>query len=433
MAENDAMEGKKLELHMFEQKILEAIEIARKQKQDTAVIENGLMPFEISIERETDKKIKIHAFGEKILTLEEGKNFTYNIGGLKNIEEKLEENSEFDYEKFGLPDIEYLQELEEKKKQDLKREESQKDEKDLSEDKKEKEDEKPEKDEKSEDETKKQIAKRHNANPNQIIHVSMDKRITDNDNFPLLANWAKKYDDIYISPGKDEYSWETIGINKDGKEELINNRQQEGKNPNVTIKRVDGNEITEVRPVAMYEIDNKTSYAIIRDSVGKTQMLYCRQEAGNGKSYWGIAVPEADSKNVHEKSAESREFIDYKNNSSYDLSKKADEFEKGTDLEERGIPSKKGKGVQVEEIEGTREQNRLLRKEDIIEDLLKRDGIMDIATAMPGFYENKAEKILKLMESDDKISYDEAVEKIEESNRDKGGRTPDEKSNKREY
>ena len=141
MAENDSMEGKKLELHMFEQKILEAIEIAEKQKEDTAVINNGQIQFEIQIEKE-DKKIKIHAFGEEVLTLEEG-NFSYNIEGLKNIQEKLEENPEFDYSKFGLPDIEYLEELE-KQKQENEKEDKQKDEKDLSKDEKEKEKDEPE-------------------------------------------------------------------------------------------------------------------------------------------------------------------------------------------------------------------------------------------------------------------------------------------------
>ncbi len=427
MAENDAMEGKKLELHMFEQKVLEAIQIAEKQKQDTGVINNGQMQFEIQIEKE-GKKVKIHAFGEPILTLEEGE-FNYNIEGLKNIQEKLADDPDFDYSQFGLPDIEYLEELEKQK------EEQQKDEKDLSDDIEEKEEEEPEQEEKTKDEAKEEMAKRHRVSSNQVVHVSMDRRITDNDHFPGLAKWAEKYDDIYVLPGKDEYSWETVGINKDGEEETINNRQVEGKNPDVTIKRVDGEEITEVRPIAMYEIDDKQSYAVIRDSAGKTQMLYCRQEEGDGKAYWGIGVPEADGKNVLEKPVEGREFMDHRNTSNYDLSKKADSLERATDLEERGIPSKRGKGVQVEEIEGTPAQNRQMRKEDIIEDLLKRDGIIDRAKAMPGFYENKAEKVLRLMETDDKITYEQAVERIEKTGRQQGGRenNPDDRPGRRQH
>ena len=425
MAENEGMDGKEIELHMFEQKVIEALEIAEKEEQDKSVISNGIMSFEIEIQK-VDNKLEIHAFGEKILTLEKGE-FNYNIEGLKNIQEKLEKNSDYNYKQFGLPDIEYLEELEKQKAEE--KDEPQKDEKDLSEDMEEKEEEKEEPEqEKTEDEAKGEFARRHNVSRNQVIHISMNRKITEHDKLKNLAEWAKGYDDIYVLPGKDEYSWETIGINKNGEEEIIENRQQKGRNPDVTIKRVDGEEITEVRPIAMYEIDSRQSYAVVRDSAGKTEMLYCRQQEGDGKAYWGIEVPEAEGKNVLQKSPEERDFMDSRNNSSHDLSGKADELEKGVSLEKRGIPSKKGKGVQVEEIEGTATQNRMMRKEDIIDDLLKRDGIIDRAKAMPGLYEHKAEKVLRLMESDKDITYEQAVERAENSGREQGGRTPGGKS-----
>ncbi len=421
MAENDAMEGKKLELQMFEEKILEAIEIAEKQKLDSAVIKVGDLPFEIKIEK-VGKNIKIHAFGEEILTLEEGNKFTYNKEGLKNIQEKLEKDSEFDYRKLGLPNIEYIEYLEKlgKKKEEEPKENPQKDEEDLSKDKEEKEEEKEEENEekeKTEDEEKEKIAKKHNVKSDQVIHVSMDRRITANDNFQGLAKWAEKYNDVYVIPGKDEFSWDTIGINKDGEEEIVNNKETQGKNPDVTIKRVDGKEITEIRPIAMYQIDNKQSYAIIRDEAGKSELLWCRKEEGNEKAFWGIGVPEADTKNIHEKPVEGREIMDSRHNSSYDLAKKAGEVKYGWSLEKRGIPSKEGKGVQVEEVEGTAKQNRQLRKEDIIEDLLKRDGIVDRAKAMPGLYEYWAEEILSFMENYSNITYEQAVERVKKSGR----------------
>ncbi len=440
MEENEGMEGKEISLNEKIKKEVESV----KQKEmngEENVISNpitiGGINIQLDIKKdEKDNSYKIHILGVHILTLDENNELSFEQGWENELREKIK-NSEDRINSEAL--INELKEMElqlEKEKEDKTNEnqinEEEKDEEDLSEDMEEKDEEENGDKEISEDETKKQIAKVHNVNPNQVIHVSMDRRITDNDNFPTLAKWAKNYKDVYILPGKDEYSWETIGINKDGKEEVVESKQREGKNPNVTIKRVDGKEITEVRPIAMYEIDSKTSYAIIRDSAGKTQMLYCRQEAGDGKAYWGIAVPEAEGKNIRERSVESREFIDSKNNSSYDLSKKADELEIGTDLEKRGIPSRGGKGVQVEEIEGTPEQNRLLRKEDIIEDLLARDGIIDRAKAMPGFYENKAEKVLTLMETDDKISYEEAVGRIEKSGREPGGNTPDQNRRKRE-
>lgn len=422
MAENEAMEGKDLALkekQEFEEQILQAIENLKTGETTTSI--EGI---EItSYGEQYTVKLKGITFG----IIDNEGNFTYNKENFKQIKKDLEEEG-ITLEELGLPDIEeWIDE------QENEREEQEKDEKDLSDDMDEKEEQEPEEEEKGEDDEKEEMARKHKVNPNQVVHIAMDRRITDNDFFPGIAKWAKDYKDVYILPGKDEYSWETVGVNKDGEEEIINNRQQEGKNPDVTIKMVDGKEITKVKPVAIYEIDNKQSYAVIRDSVGKTQMVYCRQEEGRGKEYWGIGVPEADGKNVYEKSLEGREFMDSRNNSSYDLSKKADSLETAADLEERGIPSKGGEGVQVEEIEGTSAQNRQMRKEDIIEDLLKRDGIVDRAKAMPGFYENKAENVLRLMEDNDKITYEEAVERIERGNRDQGGRTPDEGPRKREH
>lgn len=426
MDENDSLEGKKIELHMFEEKIREALQIAEINKQDKAFVENGQMQFEIEIKNIDKKATEIYAFGEKILTLESDGKFKYDINGLKNIEAKLEK-SEFEYKQFGLPDIEYLENLEKQ------REEEQKDEKDLSEDMAEEDDNEKENTDKTKDniEQKEEIAKKYNVKSNQVINVCMNKSITRNERFPDLAKWAKEYKQVYILPGKDEYTWQTIGVDKEGKEQQINTTQQKGKNPDVTIKLLDDEKIKEIKPTAMYEIDSDTSYAIIRDEAGKTSMIYCRQEEGKGKEYWGIKIPEEESKNVYHEPTDAREFMDDRNNSTHDLNKKASELEKGNSLEERGIPSKKGKGVQVQEIAGSEQQNRSLRKEDIIDDLLKRDGIIDRAKAMPGFYENKAEKILTLMESDDKITYEEAIKKVEETHRESGGRTPDQKLTKR--
>lgn len=436
MEENDAMEEKDLALNEV---IKEAFEMKKESDQKgentfvNPVLQIGETAFEIDIKKDNkDNLYKMHILGVHILTLDENNELQFEQGWEDALSIRIKECSGMVSEKDGKDLIENLKQVD--KELQKEREEEQKDEKDLSDDMEEKDEkeEEPEED-KTEDESKEEIARKHNVKSNQVIHVSMDRRITDNDRFQGLAKWAREYDDIYVLPGKDEYSWDTIGINKDGEEEVINNRQQEGKNPDVTIKRVDGNEITEVRPIAMYEIDSKQSYAVIRDSSGKTQMLYCRQEEGDGKAFWGIGVPEADTKNVREKSVEGREFMDSRNNSSYDLAKKGDELEKGADLEERGIPSKEGKGVQTEEIEGTARQNRQLRKEDIIEDLLKRDGIIDRAKAMPGFYENKAEKVLTLMETDDKITYEDAVKRVEDSGRAAEGNTPDQGPRRREH
>ena len=181
----------------------------------------------------------------------------------------------------------------------------------------------------------------------------------------------------------------------------------------------------------MYEIDSQTAIAIVKDEHGQPETIYCRQQEGNEKEYWGSIIPEASGKNVEQESPEVRGFMDYRNNSGLDLNKKADELSRQAELEARGLPSKQ-EGVQVEEIEGSSEQNRELNIEDIAEDLMERDGIVDRATVPPGFYEHKAEKVLALMEGNKNLTYEQAVAQIEnEGQREDGGITPGEKNNRR--
>lgn len=233
MAENDSLEGKSLELHMFEQKILEAIEIAKKQKQDTGIIENGQMTFEIRIEK-IDKKIKIHAFGEEILTLEEGDKFTYNIDGLKNIQEKLEEDSEFDYSQFGLPDIEYLEEQE---KQEEEKQEEQRDEKDLSEDLEEKKEDSKEEPKKGEEDKKK------NNDNAKWQEMDLDREFSNSD---TLRVWIK--DVLGVAPDKvyrkqtGPHDFEYVAEINGKYEPLELSTDQEGKNTmqQVYIVKEDG-------------------------------------------------------------------------------------------------------------------------------------------------------------------------------------------------
>ena len=46
---------------------------------------------------------------------------------------------------------------------------------------------------------------------------------------------------------------------------------------------------------------------------------------------------------------------------------------------------------------------------------MRRDGIVDKLTVPPGFYENKADKVLALLEQNKDMQYEEAIEKVENS------------------
>lgn len=406
----------------FEEQILEAIKNLKTG--ETTISEEGIEVANYG--GQATIKLKGITFG----IIDKEGNFTYNKENFAQIKKALEEEG-LTLEELGLPDIEQWIDEEEKQKQDEQKgeevkEENEKDEKDLSEEKSEEEK------EKTIDEEKEQISKRYGVSPNQVVHISLNersKRVTDKDTMAGLTKWGEKYNDIYTLPGEDEYSWTTIGVDKDGNEEEIEMRQLEGKNPNVTIKIQDenssNNEIEEVRPLAMYKIDSHSSYAIIRDSSGKTQALYCRREEGRGKEYWGRVIPEAQGKNVKEASVESRESISPEYYSADDLAERGKAYEKARSLEERGFPSKEGKGVQMEEVQGTQEQNRQLTKEAIINDLADR---AIAASSMPinkkAYMEihgeelnRKAEEIIKLGEEDKDLTYEEAIDRAEEQSR----------------
>lgn len=449
MAENEGMEGKDFakeeQIKAKFEEILTQIINEMEHDEATVTLEGEAADININIKREKEV-YKVSLFGESIATIDENKQFSYDINGLENVKQKLEDkkNPVAKYEDLGLPDIEYLKELEkDKQKEDDEQEkENSDDEKDENE---KDEEEKPDlEDDKEED--REEIAEEYNINSKDVIHIKRDEgeKVTEHDTFANEANFDKKYEDVYMIRGKDAYSWKAIGKDKDGKKEEIENEQNKqtgGKNPDITIKKLSGEKIEEIKPLAVYKIDSQTAYAITRNEHGQSELIYCRQQAGDEKNYWGIKVPEAERKNTIQESADAREFLDRRNNSSQDLSDKAKAFERADDLDKRGVPSKE-KGVQTYEIEGNERQNREVTKEEIKEDLYERLGIKEkMKGAMPGYLDyiekqidKKAERIMQILEESDKITYEEAVAKAEKEfgEREQGGRTPDQGPRKRD-
>lgn len=446
MAENEGMEGKNFakeeQVKAKFEEIL--IQIINEMEHDEATVTIEGTNININVKKE--KKIhQISLCGKQIATVDENNEFLYDIEKLEDVKKLLENGKRpvAKYEDLGLPDIEYLKELEkEKQKEDGEQEKENPDDEEKDENEKD-EEEKPDLEDDKED--REEIAEEYNVSSKDVIHIKRDDpdKVTEHENFASAAKFDKKYKDIYMIRGKDPYSWKTIGKDKDGKKEEIKNeqnRQIDGKNPDITIKKVSGEKIEEIKPLAVYKIDSLTAYAVTRDEHGQTELVYCRQEAGDKKNYWGIKVPEAERKNTIQESADAREFLDRRNNSSQDLADKAEAFEKADDLDKRGVPSKE-KGVQTYEIEGNERQNREVAKEEIKEDLYERLGIKEkMKGAMPGYLDyiekkldQKAERIMQLLEDDDSITYEEAVSRVEKEfgEKEPGGKTPDEGTRKR--
>ncbi len=433
MAENESMEGKDLateEKKEFKEQILEQIENLKNG-------ESKMIVGEMEATKIGDQAI-LKVRGKSIAIVRE-KQIEYNLANFEALKKELEEEGKT-LDDLGLPDlqeeIDKIQKQNSEKVEEQQTQEKQKEQEDEGENiEEEKDDEKPELEkDKDKDEQKEEIAKQYNVDAKDVIHISKDEKITENERFQGLVKWAGDRDDVYVIPGEDPYTYKFIG-DKDGELEEIEagkNKAIGGKSPDVTVKRVDGEKITEVRPLAMYEVDSQTSIAIVKNEYGEPEALYCRQEGGNGKAYWGSVIPEASGKNVLQQSPETRDFMDHKYNSDLDLEEKTFALTRQEDLEKRGVPSK-AEGVQVNEIDKSHEQNRELNVEEIAEDLMTRDGIVDRLTVPPGFYENKAEKVLKLMEENKSITYEQALEQIEtKGQREAGGRTPGEPRDKRE-
>ncbi|MBO5413043.1 MAG: hypothetical protein J6A29_01835 [Clostridia bacterium] len=431
MAENEGMEGKDLaaeEKKEFKEKVLEQVQ--KLKNSETKMVVGELEATKIG-----DQAIlKVRG---KSIAIVRGETIEYNLENFEELRKELAEEGQT-LDDLGLPDLqEEIDKIQKQNSEQQEEKDKEEDEQTQGEgndeelDEEEKDDEKP--DLEDNDPIKEEIAKKYNVKVRDVVHFANDERVTEHERFQGLAAWSREYDDVYAIQGKDPYSYKFIGI-RDGEQEEIeagNNTVIGGKNPDITIKRIDGEKITEIKPLAMYEIDSNSAIAMVKNEYGEPEALYCRQEGGDEKTYWGSVIPEASGKNVLQQSPETRDFIDHKYNSGLDLADKADALTRQRTLEERGWPSK-APGVQINEIDKSDKQNREVNIEDAVEDLMKKDGIVDRLTVQPGYYENKAAKVLKLMEENETITYEQAVEQVEnQGQREAGGRTPGQPRDKR--
>lgn len=397
-----------------------------KELNNRPVESNG---YKVSFEPETKRYKIVFSNTEIVLAQENKEGFSIDpesIDLYNQLAEQAENQGIATLERpVGLVESEnlrkYLEKEQEKQGKKEQEENEQVSEEEGEENEEEKDDEKPELE--TDEEKKSDVAKKYNVSSGQTIHIDLkNRKLTKNERLNDLVGLFNEYDDVYVVQGKDEFSYKMVGRKKgekDYSEIETQENQVYGKNPNVKIKRIDGEQIEEITPLYANKINNDSMIAYTRDKYGKLAMLYCKREAGK-EEYWGTIVPEADTKNVKQGDIEERELLDSRYNSKHDLSKKAEELEKAQDLEARGAPSKEP-GIQVYEL-GNREA--ILKA--YIEDLKSRDGIVDELTRPSGFYEYKAEKILSRLEqayeAGTDLSYEEALEEVEnEGQREQGG------------
>ena len=399
----------------------EYVNLAKIEKDGTFSLNEEIL----ESEEYTDEEKKMLGDMLNLLGFEQGENDLSKIQEqLKEIEAKTREEIEQELDKDRQKDDEIKDDNEEEQEKE-EDENDDKQEKDINDDKQ-----------------KEEIAKKYNVNSKDVVHLNTGyKKLTEDRTLSGLAKWAKGKKDVYVVADKKGKIQAVLERKGNEFEEVEHNMQQiHGNVPSVEIHLINNNKIETVKPLKIYEIDSNQAFATIRNSWGELETIYCRKQEGR-EEYFGEKVPEMSGKNVKQQNFDERSFMDTKNNSGIDLARKADELNIAKDHDDRGIPSKE-KGVQVEEINGNNEQNRIKEKENIEEDLYKRLGIDEKmkANLMPGqlkYLEEKisdqAEKIQELMQDDLDITYEQAVEKIEqqEKTREEGGITPGENNKRR--
>lgn len=318
---------------------------------------------------------------------------------------------------------EQLKDIEAKTKEEFEQERKDKQKEDSikDDDKKQDDEEKDDEQEEIDDAEKQEIAKTFNVDPKDVVHLdTSSEKITADENFSELVKWAEGRSNVCVVANKLGSIEKVVEKTDNGYEEVEHNMQQiHGDYPNIDIHLVGDDKINKIVPLKIYQIDSKTAFATIRNEWGELETIYCRKQEGEEK-YWGSKVPEFSGKNVRQMEYDQRELMSSKYHSSMDLVDKAEEFEKAKELDNRGVPSGE-EGIQVDEIHGNSTQNYEKRKEYIKEDLYKRKGIAEkMKGAMPGYanymdkkIDEQADKILKLMEENKDMEYEQAVEQTD--------------------
>ena len=438
MAENEGMEGKDF---AKEEKIKEQFEKVIMQKINEMENDEAKVTLEgeaanININVKKEKEVyNISLLGENIATIDENKQFSYDINGLENVKQKLEDkkNPVAKYEDLGLPDIEYLKELEkDKQKEDdeqekeeykkkhpelEKKDENEKDEKekpDLEDDNKE--------EEKHEDEGQ-QLQKK-----SDWVKLDLNAEVVKGKTLRELLRCDEE--EAYVAPGKGQYDYSIVAGNKEKGYKLLDSLERtEGRAPTqkvMSIENNDSKDVNEKVPLAMFKCknSNREGFTIskIGGGIGQVRVEYYRKAYSD--LYMSSAVPQQTAdRGIDKPSKETKELMSTKYYSITDLSEKMETYKEITEeVNKQNLPddvNPASDGIQIEELD--RETFRQKLVDQIVEEERAPgaqapnydDWLRDKATKM-------ADKIL-----DDNKDYEEAKEEVF-GVKEPGGKTPDE-------
>lgn len=439
MAENEANEkekdfAKEEQVKAKFEKILTQIINEMEHDEAKVTLEGEAADININVKKEKEV-YNISLLGENIATIDENKQFSYDINGLENVKQKLEDkkNPVAKYEDLGLPDIEYLKELEKDKQKEDDEQEKEKEnpddeEKNGKKDKNEKDEEgKPDLEDDNKEEEKHEDEGQQLQKKGDWVKLDLNAEVVKGKTLRELLRCDEE--EAYVAPGKGQYDYSIVAGNKEKGYKLLDSLERtEGRAPTqkvMSIENNDSKDVNEKVPLAMFKCknSNREGFTIskIGGGIGQVRVEYYR-EAYSGL-YMSSAVPQQTAdRGIDKPSKETKELMSTKYYSTTDLSEKTKTYKEITEeVNKQNLPddvNPASDGIQIEELD--RETFRQKLVDQIVEEERAPgaqapnydDWLRDKATKM-------ADKIL-----DDNKDYEEAKEEVFRV-REPGGKTPD--------
>lgn len=433
MEENEGMNEKDLAIaekkkQEFENMIRDTIN-NKKEGQSEIVLQNGLITMKIV---QTKKGYKLNLLNKDIAIINKDSTFEYNIQELEEVKKSLENQKRpiANYKDLGLPDIEYLKELEKEKVKEENESDNEKDKKaaNKEEEKTEEQKNEEEKEEPEKDEEKPEL----NSKKSNWIKLDLSREVVENTPLRNLIPNCEKYEEVYIVPGKDQYSYTIQGGNKENGYELLSELEPtEGKNPNQKIISLDGNgekRVENKQALAMFKIKGREDegFSITEAQPGNEQIRMEYWRKAYGDMYISTTVPQAHAdRGIDKPTPEVKYLMSKDYTSRLEMERIFKTHEDIEDLQKQDVPDEANPaadGIELEELD--RDTFKAKMYENVLRELREENG-----NQQPGFLETKARYIVDKI-VDEGVNYNQAKEQAFHNGREKGGPTPDQKRNR---
>lgn len=266
----------------------------------------------------------------------------------------------------GLPEAEAVEQYFEKQRQEEIQKGKDAEESEEETDKKADGDEKDDPEKKKEEENEEEKSGTDLKKDATWIEVANDREVNMTQTFAkvLKDKGYGSFDRYYIRPNpNDQNSFDVIGQKK-GEFTKISLEQIEGRNPShesfVQLGK-DDEHTREDTPIQILKIDNETGIAIFNGGRYNTTVEAYRRDKATDNYVSSEISSSTNQKAMHDADEEVRRFMDETKSTDLDYTRKMDRYYALVELEEKELPDKVNpakdeKGIEVSEVEKTREE-----------------------------------------------------------------------------